>query len=301
MRNLPKISPKVLWKSLISASCLLLVVGAISAANNDNYLSKSRQLWTEEEALRALNDSPWAKTVKPSTQDMGCGWKNPAIPGAYSEDHGERIEILEPTDPPVSVKPDGAEYLIRWQSVRQMQAAVQRLLALGDQWKEYGYDQGEVGGSPTDLANGRYNTADMFGVSIILKHKGPNSESFWDYLLNQPQRSFPAHGVHLWPCSGLKTEEGITFAYVATMGHLGYEKPAITMWFPSLVHGKQLITKPEEKVEFRFVAKQRVFEATFTVNAADLTISRSEQVLYTPTAWTDLNAVKKQAGVQTEP
>ena len=71
-----------------------------------------------------------------------------------------------------------------------MQAAVHRLLALGEQWKEYGYDRGPVGGGPTDLANGRYNTADMFGVSIILKHKGPNGESFWDYCLTNLREVF---------------------------------------------------------------------------------------------------------------
>lgn len=298
MRNLPNIYSKALRESLIATSCVLLAAGAIAAANDDSYLGKAPQLWTEEEALRVLNDSPWAITVKPSTQDTACGYKNPAIPGEFSEDDNERLEILAPADPSMSVKPDEAEYLIRWQSVKTMQAAVHRLLALGDQWKEYGYDQGSVGGGPSDLANGRYNTADMFGVSIILKHKGPNGESFLDYLFNQPQRSFPARGVHLWPCSGLKTEEGITSARVATMGHLGSEKPAITMWFPSLVRGKPLITKPEEKVEFRLVAKQRVFEATFTINAADLTISRSELVLYYPTAWTDLKAVKEEASLQ---
>jgi hypothetical protein len=297
MRNLPKISVKSLWGSLIGTSFLLLIAGAIPAASDEGYLNKAPQIWTDEEALTVLNDSPWAKTVKPSTQDMACGYKNPAIPGGFTEDEAERLEILVPTAQSDPVKPDGGEYLIRWQSVKPMQAAVQRLLALGDQWKDYGRDPGTVGGNPTDLANGRYNTADMFGVSIILKHKGPNGESFLDYLFNLPKRGFPARGVHLWACAALKTEEGIVSPRVATTGHLGLEKPAITVWFPSSVHGKPLIIKPEEKVEFRLVAKQRVFEATFTINAAELTISRTERVLYYPTVWTDLKTVKEEASL----
>jgi hypothetical protein len=74
---------------------------------------------------------------------------------------------------------------------------------------------------------------------------------------------------------------------VSDLGHLPGH-PAITMSFPSLVEGKPLINKLDEKVEFRFVILQRVFETTFTINAKDLP-DGSQTGLYFPTTFTDLN------------
>src|SRR5215472_1260133 len=124
MRNVPKTPSKAFCEFLIATSCLLLVTAALYAASDEGYPTKPPQLWTEEDALNILNDSPWAKTVKPSAQDTACGYKNPAIPGEYSEEDSERIENLEPTGPSESVKPDEAEYLVRWQSAKPMQKAV---------------------------------------------------------------------------------------------------------------------------------------------------------------------------------
>lgn len=296
MRNLRKIPFKTLSGYLMATSCLLLAAGAIPAASDESYLSKALQLRTEEEVLRVLNDSPWAKTVTPSTQDTACGYKNPAIPGEFTEDDAERLEILVPTGESVPVKPDRAEYLIRWQSVKPMQAAVQRLLALGDQWKEYGGEEHKA--HVPGWENYRFYTTGMIGISIILKHKGPEGESFLDYFFDMPKKALPAPGVNLWPCACLKTEAGVTCARALGHGHMGLENPAITMFFSSSVHGGPLIAKPEEKVEFRFVAKQRVFEATFVIKADDLVPDMSEPVLYYPTAWTDLKAVKEEASLQ---
>lgn len=296
MRNLPRMSSKALRESLIGTSLLLLIAGAIPAASDESYLNKAPQLWTEEEALTVLNDSPWAKTVKPSTQDTACGYRNPAIPGEFTEDEAERLEILVPTAQSVPVKPDGAEYLIRWQSVKPMQAAVQRLLAVGDQWKEYGGE--EHWAHVPGWENYRFFTTGMIGISIILKQKGPEGESFLDYFFDVPRKSLPARGVNLWPCACLKTEAGVTCARALGQSHMGPENPAVTMFFSSSMHGGPLITKPGEKVEFRFVAKQRVFEATFVIKADDLVPDMSEPVLHYPTAWTDLKAVKEEASVQ---
>lgn len=294
MRNLPRISSRALWESILSTSLLLLAAGVIATADDDSYLNKSPQLWTEEEALRVLNDSPWAKTVKPSTQDTACGYKNPAIPGEFSEDDAERLEILVPTVESVPVKPDRAEYLIRWQSVKPLQAAVQRLLALGEQWKEYGGEEHRA--HVPGWENDRFYTTGMIGISIILKHKGPEGESFLDYFFDIPKKALPARGVNLWPCACLKTEAGVTCA--RALGHMSLENPAITMFFSSSVHGRPLIASHEEKVEFRLVAKQRVFETTFMSNAGDVVLDMSEPVLYYPTAWTDLKAIKEEAAVQ---
>ena len=278
MRNVPKTPSKAFCEFLIATSCLLLVTAALYAASDEGYPTKPPQLWTEEDALNILNDSPWAKTVKPSAQDTACGYKNPAIPGGFTEDEADKLEIRVPTDPAVTVKPDGAEYLIRWHSARPMQAAVQRLLALGEQWKEYGFESSSTNVPGSE--NYRSFTTGMVGISVILKHKGPEGESFLDYLFDPSGKGMLARRTNLWPCAGLKTEEGVTFAQAE--GHGG--EAAITLFFPSAIHGRPLFAKTEEKVEFRFVARQRVFETTFAIRAEDLVPDQTEPVLYYPIA-----------------
>jgi len=53
-----------------------------------------------------------------------------------------------------------------------------------------------------------------------------------------------------------------------------------------LLDGKPLISNLREKVEFRMVANQRVFETTFYINASDV-LDGSEKSLYLPSAFTD--------------
>jgi len=56
--------------------------------------------------------------------------------------------------------------------------------------------------------------------------------------------------------------------------------------FPRLVDGKPLISNLREKVEFRMVANQRVFDTIFLINASDV-LDGSEKTLYLPSAFTD--------------
>ena len=56
---------------------------------------------------------------------------------------------------------------------------------------------------------------------------------------------------------------------------------AIIMSFPSNVDGKPLGSHREEKLEFRFILNQRVFETTFMVNSTDL-FDGTETRMYTP-------------------
>jgi len=57
---------------------------------------------------------------------------------------------------------------------------------------------------------------------------------------------------------------------------------AIIMSFPSIVDGKPLFSHRDEKLEFRFILNQRVFETTFIVNSTDL-FDGTETVMHTPT------------------
>ena len=62
---------------------------------------------------------------------------------------------------------------------------------------------------------------------------------------------------------------------------------ALQLSFPRLLDGKKpLISSPHDKVEFRLVVNQRVFETTFYVNASDV-LDGSEKTLYLPSTFTD--------------
>ncbi len=268
----------------------LFVLGlAVPLVGQQDFLSKPPHQWSEEDALKVLNDSPWAHSVTTSTQDANCGFKNPAFPGEMSQEKLELLELGAPTPASIQVKPDGAEYLIRWNSAKPVQAAVQRLIALNENWAAYGrrFWRNDPSDPPTDTSQGFYNENDMITISVILKKPGPGGASFGDYAFEGSEKVFPAKGFRAFICAGLRTGNGVIFAHVVSdLGHFP-DHPAITMSFPSRVEGKPLITQPDEKVEFRFVILQRVFETTFTINAKDLP-DGSQAGLYIPTTVTDL-------------
>ena len=54
------------------------------------------------------------------------------------------------------------------------------------------------------------------------------------------------------------------------------------MSFASIVDGKPLISHRDEKLEFRFILNQKVFETTFIVNSTDL-FDGTETVMHAPT------------------
>jgi hypothetical protein len=143
------------------------------------------------------------------------------------------------------------------------------------------------GSKPTNLREGWYNPADEITIAVVLKHPGPKGESFLDYVFGE-KKSFPGGGLaHLWPCAAVKTVNGQAFAVLAGLGSgKDYAVSAIHLSFPSVSDGKPLISHLNEKLQFRFVANQRVFETTFVVNSADL-LDGSERVLHIPSTVDD--------------
>jgi hypothetical protein len=65
------------------------------------------------------------------------------------------VGAVAPVVPSAVVKPDDSEYLIRFQSAKPVQTAVQQLLAIGEKWSAYGAKQYHVSQTdgPTDVAN----------------------------------------------------------------------------------------------------------------------------------------------------
>jgi hypothetical protein len=137
----------------------------------------------EQDALKVLNDSDWAHTVKPSLQDTPCTFQNAVFPDLYPKDQAFQLDLTNPSRPPDPVKADDFEYLIRFQSAKPVQTAVQELLAIGEKWSSYrpGHWPRNEHAGPTDVANGRYNVADMITVAVILKRSAPDGTSLFNY------------------------------------------------------------------------------------------------------------------------
>ena len=242
----------------------------------------------EQGALKVLNDSDWAHTVKPSLQDTPCTYQNAVFPDLYPKEKAFTLDATSPSRPPDPVKADDSEYLIRFQSAKPVQTAVQELLAMGEKWSAYGTKEWPVHADdgPTNVANGWYNAADMITVAVILKRSAPDGTSLFNYGYEDNGRAFPSHSFRVWPCTGLRTTNGqvIALAVRQAFGHV------LQLSFQRLIDGKPLISSQHEKVEFRMVANQRVFETTFYINASDV-LDGSEKALYLPSAFTDLKEI----------
>ncbi len=264
--------------------CSFVLVGSVvPLAGNEPFLNKPPNEWTEAEALQVLNDSPWAHTITTTTQDTPCDYEHPAFPGLFREEMAQIADSRSTQFPAESVKPDGAEYLARLVSVKPMQAAAERLMSLDERWEPYRHGISlEPGSKPTNMEESWYNPADEITVVLALKHSGPGGVSFMDYAFEQrgDGRAFVAH--YFFTCAGIRTANGQVHAVTNRLRQGNDDKAvALSMAFPSTVDGKPLITHRDEKVEFRLVLNQRVFETTFTVNPADL-FDGTETLMRTP-------------------
>jgi hypothetical protein len=278
----------LLWKNSIRIASCMLLFWCASVTGQENRSGSPASDAVEQEALKVVNDSDWAHTVTPSTQDVPCTHQNPAFPGLYPVDEAVVADGRDPAVPTEVVKPDNSEYLIRFQSAKPVQTAIQQLVAMGEKWSAYDAEKHSVSGAdgPTDVANSRYNVADMITIAIILKHPAPDGTSLFEYAF-EDGRSFPSHSFNWGVCTGLKTSNGQVFAHLvpASFGQPG-QPHALQLSFPRLLGGKPLISSLREKVEFRMVAHQRVFETTFYINASDV-LDGSEKSLYLPSAFAD--------------
>jgi hypothetical protein len=269
---------------LRSICCFALVAGSVPATANEPFLSKPSGEWTEAEALQVLNDSPWAHTVTTTVQDTQCDYEHPVYAGLFPEEMARNVDSMSARFPAEAVKPDGAEYVVRLVSVKPMQAAAERLISLDEKWAPYKRGYGlDPDGKPTNLEEGRYNPADEITIVVTLKRPGAGG-SFLDYALRDKTTYVLLDAHYLFACAGIRTANGQLHAVTARMGQGKDNKvSAIVMSFHRSVDGKPLISHREEKLEFRFILNQRVFETTFVVNPTDL-LDGTETVLRVPTA-----------------
>jgi hypothetical protein len=182
-------SPSIplLCKDSILAACCILLFWCTPATGQKSPPTET----VERDALKLLNDSDWAHTVKPSLQDTPCTYQNPAFPRLYPEDKAAAVDATAPTTPPDPVRPDDSEYLIRFQSAMPVQTAIQELLAMGEKWAAYGTRKHQV---REDDPSSRYNVADMITIAVILKQAGPDGTSMFNYGYEDNGRIFPSNG-----------------------------------------------------------------------------------------------------------
>jgi hypothetical protein len=283
MRFSSLLFPGLFQVGLRAICSLALVAGSVPTTANLPFLSKPSEEWTEAEALQVLNNSPWAHTITTATQNTQCNYEHPVFAGLFSEEMAQRIDSISPSFPSEQVKPDGAEYLVRLVSVKPMQAATERLISLDEKWAHYRIGVGlEPGSKPTNMVEHLYNPADEITIVVTLMRPGPGGTSFLDYAFEDRKTSVALKVHYMWACAGVRTGKGQTHAVLARMGHGNDNRAsAIVMSFPSIVEGKPLISHPGEKLEFRFILNQRVFETTFSVNPTDM-FDGSETVMHIP-------------------
>jgi hypothetical protein len=86
----------LLCKNSIRIACCTLLFWCASVTGQEGRSHSPAPGAVEQEALKVLNDSDWAHTVKPSLQDTPCSYQNPAFPGLFTEDKAAVIDDLPP-------------------------------------------------------------------------------------------------------------------------------------------------------------------------------------------------------------
>ncbi len=281
MRSTPFLS-RLLQIAFRGLCSFALAASSVPLTANEPFLTKPSSDWTEAEALQVLNDSPWAHTITATTQDTPCDYEHPPFPGLFCEDMAQIADSRSPKFPAESVKPDGAEYVVRLVSVKPMQAAAERLVNLDEKWAVYRNGIGlEPGSKPTDMAESWYNPSDEIAVVVTLKRPGPGG-SFLNYAFKERSDGVTFIAHHHFVCAGIRTANGQIHAVTSRLGQGNDNKvSAIVIFFPSTMDGKPLITHRDEKVEFRMDLNQRVFETKFIVNPRDL-FDGTETLMRTP-------------------
>lgn len=279
----------LLRKAPILIACCLLLIWCTPVPGQEHSPNSPVTEVVERDALKLLSDSDWAHSVKPTLQDTPCTYQNAVFSDLYPTEQAFTLDATAPTRPPDPVKADDSEYLVRFQSAKPVQTAVQELLAMGEKWSAYRTKEWPVSKDygPTNLPNGWYNVADLITIAVILKRSGPDGTSLFNYGFEDNERGirgFPSHSFRVWPCAGLRTANGQVIALVVP--EASSKSKVLQLSFQRLIHGKPLISSLHEKVEFRIVANQRVFETIFYINASDV-LDGSEKTLYLPSVYTD--------------
>lgn len=121
----------LLRKAPILIACCLLLIWCTPVPGQEHSPNSAVTEVVERDASKLLSDSDWAHSVKPTLQDTPCTYQNAVFSDLYPTEQAFRLDAPAPTRPPDPVKADDSEYLVRFQSAKPVQTAVQELLAMG--------------------------------------------------------------------------------------------------------------------------------------------------------------------------
>ena len=284
-----RVSRRLLTSLSVFAALILSACIAIAAATNstaDAILQKPAAQWSEAEALQVLNASAFAQIATNSTQPAACDYEHPALAGLLSDLDVLHLDAANPSGSLASVPADSSTYVVRLLSARPVQSAAERLISLSPKYT--GYQNQLVQVPVLKSEEGKVAKADSVGLisfAIMLQQVGADGRSFRDYAFETTKKGYPALiQPQLWACAGIRTVYGQVHAVRASVAvNAQRQVTGIELSFPSEINGKPLVLKQGETLEFRLVLNQRVFEANFSVNPADLLGLEARTLRFPPT------------------
>ena len=227
---------------LAGAAALFLAVAELPpVAGQEVWRVKPPERWTAEEALRVLQNSPWAQR-----KDVSMPWRLPrdSMRTLPMPQLPRRPGAVDPVPAriqrPEKIFLDSARYLVRWESARPVQDAFARLAALGE---EAG---AQFQSPPPD------RTEDLYLVTVK--------------AIRPPQvgrEPFERVGDRrLLAAARLKTEAGEVGATRVERSGVG-ASAALHFYFPRTVGPKPLLTNGVTKAEFVLELRRISLKAKF--------------------------------------
>lgn len=220
---------RTLLNVLMAATLLLAVALVAPVAGEDVWKVKPPERWTADEALKVLQDSPWAQE-----KNVNMPWRlrrmaTSTLP--LPEIRGRppfRDAVPSRLQRPETVFLDWARYRVRWESAQPVQDAFSRLAALGE---ELG---AEFQSPPPSWPGNRY--------IVTVKPVRPPQAGREPLELAGDRR--------LREAARLKTHGGEVEAVEVARSGMG-ANAAVHFYFPRTAGGKPLVDPQGEKVEFK--------------------------------------------------
>jgi hypothetical protein len=243
----------------IATGCVLLAM-ALAARADDFWKRKPPSQWTEEEAVRILRDSPWAKQVpfaavppgkeasaSVSTRTADCD-PDAVLANGNCLDRRLRLPRDDTQQPDISFSSFYyAIFLLRWESAAPVQEAFRRLAELGDR-------AGALYQSPPPRC-----PADRYVITMKVLRPGSDMR---DTFAERPD-SKEMKRVRL------KTSHG-TFTPSETERSGVGAGEAVHFFFPREQDGKPILDAKGGTVEFVFDGKNIFVKSKFSLDAESL-------------------------------
>lgn len=243
-------------RGLLTLAVVVLLAGLVPPLAGGNFWEKKpAATWTLEEALKVVQDSPWAheELVVPPGWLRGRGanrnaaWRNrhndPLLQGAPER------RMPRPSRGPVIRRDEfpRAGYLVRWESARPVVEAFARLKELGER------ASANFQSPPPRLPEDRYV------ITVKTTRPPPRGPDLFDRLGKKELRER----------ARLKTQRGRVAPVEVERSGLG-ANAAVHFFFARSYEGEPLLRPAGEKVEFRFEGRRFTLKTKFALKGSFL-------------------------------